>query len=78
MTIIKYAAIVVLIIAAVVAYQVFQPKLKECPDAIAGDVMPGGASSGAYYLKNGEARKISDYDTEWVKANCKVENKTVS
>lgn len=71
--------IIVLAIVAVTAYQILQPKLQECPDAIAGNLMPG-AGGKSYYLKNGEARKISDYDAKWVSVNCrgKIEDKTVN
>ncbi len=74
----KYVIIIVVIVIGISAYAVYQPKLQECPDAIAGDLMPG-AGGKAYYLKNGEVRKISDYDANWVDANCggKIENKAV-
>jgi hypothetical protein len=75
----KYILIIAIVVIGIVAYVVFQPKLQECPDAIAGNLMPG-AGGKAYYLKNGEARKISDYDAKWVNANCrgKIEDKTVN
>ena len=75
----KYIIIVAVIVMGVATYVVFQPRLQECPDAIAGDLMPG-AGGKAYYLKNGEVRKISDYDAKWVSANCGgiIEDKTVN
>ncbi len=72
----KYIIIIVVAVIGIAAYVVFQPKLQECPDAISGNLMPG-AGGKAYYLKNGEARKVSDYDQEWVRANCKIEDKRV-
>ena len=72
----KYLFILVLVIIAIATYQILQPKLQECPDTIAGNMMPG-SGSGAYYLKNSEVRNISDYDEDWVKTKCKIEDKRV-
>ncbi len=71
--------IIVVVVIGIFSYVVFKPKLQECPDAIVGNLMPG-AGGKAYYLKNGEERKISDYDAKWVSANCegKIEDKTVN
>jgi len=75
----KYVIIIAVIVVGIATYMVFQTRFQECPDAIAGDLMPG-AGGKAYYLKGGEVRKISDYDAKWVNANCggKIEDKTVN
>ncbi len=72
----KYVIIIAVISIGISASLVFQPKLKECPDAISGNMMPG-AGERAYYLKNGEVRKISAYNVKWVSANCKIEDERV-
>jgi hypothetical protein len=75
----KYLIIISVIVVGIASYIVSQPKLKECPDTIAGDLMPGKGGK-AYYLKDGEERKISDYDAKWVDTNCsgKIKNRTVN
>ena len=52
-----------------------QELLKECPDEMIWNKMPSSGFSNipsSYYIKNGVRSEISEYDGEWVRANCTV------
>ena len=54
--------------------------LKVCPNELIQNKMPAVYPSinSDYYILNGERREISEFDAEWVKANCTVEIKVVN
>lgn len=58
----------------------------DCPDTIVYNRMPciceneslcGTCENRNYYIKNGIRVNFSEYDLNWVKENCEVEEKTV-
>jgi hypothetical protein len=74
--------ILLIVIVGIIAI-IFIPKLvnkynvqllRECPDEMIINRMPPIESSGvvSYYIKDGEIRKISEYDEVWVNMNCKL------
>lgn len=55
-------------------------KLKVCPEEKIINKMPSiGTPSGesSYYILNGKRREISEFDADWVKANCQVKEQEV-
>lgn len=48
--------------------------IRNCPDEWIINAMPGvgsTAKSKEYYIYQGKRRELSEFDTEWVKKNCK-------
>ncbi|MDP3962845.1 MAG: hypothetical protein Q8Q03_03195 [bacterium] len=73
-------AIIVIAILAIVsgdrnpAFPTQTQGLRDCPNEKIINRMPGPGSTGAseYYVKDGTRREISEYDNNWVMANCNV------
>ena len=51
--------------------------LRECPDEMIVNRMPGTSPQSSYYIVDGERREISEYDANWVEANCQVPEQEV-
>ena len=52
-------------------------KITECPDEKIINRMPGTSPESSYYIKNGERKEISDYDSNLVQNNCNVPSQVV-
>jgi hypothetical protein len=75
-------ALLVIIVIIVILLMPINPSenLKECPTSLIKNNMPAVFPSvnSDYYILNGERKEISDFDAEWVSANCEVEVLEVS
>ncbi|MEX0932915.1 MAG: hypothetical protein WDZ77_02340 [Candidatus Pacearchaeota archaeon] len=77
-----------LILGLVIGFFIFSPKtpienlkLKICPDAWYDDQMPTIIGSNnppsQYFIIDGERRELSEFDVDWIKENCEVNEPTV-
>ena len=77
-----------LILGLVIGYFIFSPKtplenskLKICPDEWINNQMPTPVGSNnpppQYFIVNGERRELSEFDVDWIKENCEVNEPTV-
>ena len=55
-------------------------KLKQCPQEWIVNKMPGVYDSGGrreYFIFNGQRRELTEFDLDWIKANCQVKKQEV-
>jgi hypothetical protein len=75
----KVIIISVLIILGLITYIVINTSnttpsnlVRECPDEMIVNKMPGTSPQSSYYILDGNRREISEFDSEWVKNNCNI------
>lgn len=77
-----------LILGLIIGYFIFSPKtlienpkLKICPDQWYDNQMPttvgNNNSPSQYFSIKGERRELSEFDVDWIKENCEVNEPTV-
>lgn len=75
-TILTIIGILIVLAAGYYAYMYFalgnDSLLRDCPDEMIINKMPGTSPQSSYYIKDGARKEIAEYDAEWVSNNCVV------